>query len=261
MIDFHTHIFPDKIAEKTLSFLSSRCKTTPFTDGTAVGLMASQEEAGVDMSIALPVVTNPAQFESINRFASKFLEGNLISFGGIHPASPDYKEELHKLKAMGFKGIKLHPAYQETMFHDIRYKRILSYATELGFIITVHGGFDPGYPDCIYSTPQMSAEVIHDVKPEKLILAHMGGFHCWDEVEQYLVGKDVYLDTAVVFGEIEDEQFLRICRNHGTDKILFATDSPWSDQKESAAYLNGLALSDEEKSRIFDENARNLLTL
>lgn len=261
MIDFHTHIFPDKIAGKTLEFLSARCKTIPFTDGTAEDLRKSARQAGMDLSVALPVVTNPAQFQSINRFASQFLEGEILSFGGIHPDSADYKAELKELKAMGFRGIKLHPAYQETMFNDIRYKRIISAATELGFIISVHGGFDPGYPDCIYATPQMSAEVIDEVRPEKLILAHMGGFLCWDEVERYLVGKDVYLDTAVVFGQIDDAQFVRICREHGVDKILFATDSPWSGQKESAEYLNSLPLSEEEKRKILDENARKLLTL
>lgn len=261
MIDFHTHIFPDKIAGKTLEFLSSRCKTIPFTDGTAAGLKRSAEAGGMDISIALPVVTNPAQFQSINRFASRFLDGSILSFGGIHPESADYKAELAELKRMGFKGIKLHPAYQETMFNDIRYKRIVSYASELGFIITVHGGYDPGYPDCVYCTPQMAAEVIDEVHPGKMVIAHMGGYKCWDDVERFLVGKEVYLDTAVVFGVIDDMQFVRIAREHGTDKILFATDSPWSGQAESAAYLKGLPLSEDEKKKILDENGRNLLTL
>ena len=69
MIDFHTHMFPEKIAAKTLRFLSERCKTVPFTDGTPGGLAASAEEAGLECSVVLPVVTNPEQFDSINRFA------------------------------------------------------------------------------------------------------------------------------------------------------------------------------------------------
>ena len=89
MIDFHTHIFPDKIAGKTLEFLSGRCKTVPFTDGTAEGLRASGEKACIDISVALPVVTKPSQFDSINRFAARFLEGGVISFGGLHPDSAD----------------------------------------------------------------------------------------------------------------------------------------------------------------------------
>lgn len=261
MIDFHTHMFPDKIAVKTLDFLSGRCKTSPFTNGTSKGLAQSTEDAGLELSIALPVVTNPAQFESINRFAQQHREGKILSFGGIHPENENYKEKLLDLKNRGFLGIKLHPDYQETFFNDIRYKRIISFASELGLIVSVHAGFDPGYPDCVHCTPSMAREVIDEVKPLKLVLAHMGGFMRWDEVEQELVGQDVWFDTAVVFGKITDEQFLRICRQHGTDRILFATDSPWSGQKESVDYFRKMDLTEEEKQQIFTENAKNLLTL
>lgn len=261
MIDFHTHIFPEKIAKPTLDFLESRCKTTPFTNGMADGLSKSTKEAGIDLSIALPVVTKPSQFESINRFAKGLEQDNLLSFGGIHPDSEDYKSELKAIKDWGFKGIKLHPDYQGVFIDDIRYERIISYASELGLIISIHAGFDPGYPDCVHCTPLKASKMIADVKPENLILAHMGGFKRWDETEEYLVGKDIYLDTAVVFGYISEEQFIRICRNHGTEKILFATDSPWSGQKESVEALKAMNLTEDEKEQIFDRNARKLLTL
>ncbi len=261
MIDFHTHMFPEKIAAKTLRFLSERCKTVPFTDGTPGGLAASAEEAGLECSVVLPVVTNPEQFDSINRFAGQHQEGRILSFGGIHPENEDYKKKLLYLKDHGFLGIKLHPDYQDTFFNDIRYKRIISYASELDMIVSVHAGFDPGYPDCVHCTPDMAAEVLDDVRPPKLVLAHMGGFLRWDEVEQKLVGKNVWFDTAVVFGQIPDEQFLRICRNHGTDRILFATDSPWSGQKESLSYFLKMDLTEAEKAQILAENAKKLLTL
>ena len=71
------------------------------------------------------------------------------------------------------KGIKLHPDYQDTYFNDIRYKRIISYATDLGLIISVHAGQDPKCPDNIHCTPAMAEEVLNEVEPEKLVLAHM----------------------------------------------------------------------------------------
>lgn len=259
MIDFHTHIFPEKIAEKTLKFLASRCHIDPYTDGTAPGLSASTKEAGLEMSVILPVVTKPSQFQSINRFAMQFQEGSLLSFGGIHPDNEDYKEKLKELKHMEFKGIKLHPDYQETFIDDIRYKRIISYASELDLIVSVHAGFDPGYPDCIHCPPQKALDVIRDVQPQKLVLAHMGGFMMWDEVEAYLTGENIWMDTAAVFGHIPEEQFVRIVRAHGADRILFATDSPWGGQKEFAEYFRNLPLSDEEKEAIARENARKLL--
>lgn len=262
MIDFHTHIFPDKIVEGTLQFLSERCQTKPFTNGTASGLKESAKEAGLSLSVALPVVTKPSQFESVNRFASQFrADDGILSFGGIHPDGVDYKRELLQLKEMGFQGVKLHPDYQDTFFNDIKYKRIISFASELDLIVSVHAGFDPGYPNLVHCTPKMAREVIDEVKPAKLVLAHMGGFLRWDEVEEELVGRDVWFDTAVVFGRISDGQFIRICRNHGVDKILFATDSPWSGQKESVTYFSGMDLTEEEKRLILTENAKKLLTL
>ena len=261
MIDFHTHIFPDKIAGKTLQLLQSKSMMTPYTGGTEADLLASMEEAELELSVILPVVTKPSQFESINRFAMQFRDGKLLSFGGIHPDSGNYKEELRYLKNEGFVGIKLHPDYQGTFIDDIRYQRIISYASELGLIISVHAGFDPGYPECVHCTPKRARKVIEELQPPKMVLAHMGGFNRWDAVEQELVGLDVWFDTAVVFKYMDDKQFIRICRNHGTDKILFATDSPWLGQKEAVQYIKKMDMTEEEKRLIFSENAKKLLTL
>lgn len=261
MIDFHTHIFPEKIAGKTISFLAEISHTDPFLKADEADLRRSVKEAGLEASVILPVVTKPSQFESINQFASHFTEGELISFGGIHPGNENYKECLKTIKGYGLKGIKLHPDYQQTDFNDIRYKRIVDYASELGLIISVHAGVDIGYPDPVHCTPKMSREVIDEVKPEKLVLAHMGGNNMWEEVEELLVGQNVMFDTAFCFGNIPDEQFLSIVKNHGADKILFATDSPWAPQSEYARYLNDLPMSEQEKNLIGSENAKKLLKL
>jgi hypothetical protein len=262
MIDFHTHIFPDKIAGKTIPYLAEVSNTKAFTNGTRDDLLRSTLEAGIDFSVILPVVTKPSQFRSINTFASEIDDPHLISFGGIHPATEDYKTELHEIKALGLKGIKLHPDYQNTYFNDIRYKRIVTLATELGLYISVHAGIDVGYPDPVHCTPQMALEVLKETETDHLILAHMGGYGLWDDVERYLVGQNVYLDTAYTLEarHMDPEQMIRIIRNHGSEKILFATDSPWGGQKEFVEYMNGLPLTEEEKENIFDKNARKLLT-
>ncbi|MCA5964652.1 hypothetical protein LC724_36370 [Blautia sp. RD014234] len=69
IIDFHTHIFPDKIAGATIEKLSKASDSPAYTDGTKDGLKRSMEESGVDISVVLPVVTKPQQFSSINRYA------------------------------------------------------------------------------------------------------------------------------------------------------------------------------------------------
>lgn len=259
IIDFHTHMFPDKIAKGTIDFLAGVCQMEAYTDGTYEGLKKATLDAGVDLSIALPIVTNPRQFRSINEFAARYQEKPVISFGSIHPESGDYKGELRQIKELGLKGIKLHPDYQEVYFNDIRYKRIVSFASELGLIISVHAGMDPKSPDDIHCTPAMAAEVIDEVAPPKLVLAHLGGYQRWEEAEQYLAGKQVYLDTGVSLDKMPEEQILHIVRNHGTDKILFATDLPWSSQKTFIKIINEIALTEDEREKIFYKNACKLL--
>lgn len=261
IIDFHTHMFPDKIAKGTLQFLEGACKTKPCTDGTYQGLLASTQNAGVDISIVLPVVTKPSQFHSVNEFAAQYQEGQIISFGGIHPETGDYKAQLCQLKDMGFKGIKLHPDYQDLYFDDIRYKRIISYASELELIVSVHAGVDPKCPQDVHCTPKMAEEVIDQVQPTRLVLAHFGGNQMWDDVENRLIGKDVYLDTAVVLDTMDEGQFVRMVRNHGADKVLFATDSPWRGQTEFVERLREIPLTEEEREQIFSGTAKKLLKM
>ena len=259
IIDFHAHMFPDKIAENTIRFLAENV-IPPHTNGTSEGLLASSSrEAGIDISVVLPVVTNPSQFASVTKFAEKFQEGELLSFAGVHPASCPCKRGVNQIKNLGFKGIKLHPDYQDTYFNDIRYKRIVEKASELDLIVTVHAGVDPKCPDDVHCTPKMAEEMLDEVQPTKLVLAHFGGNEMWEEVEERLIGRNVYLDTAVVLDTMKEEQFLRMVRKHDADKVLFATDSPWRGQKEFVQKMHEIALTEEEREQIFSGTARELL--
>lgn len=267
IIDFHTHIFPDKIAERTIEKLENLANIKAFTDGTEKSLLESMEKAGVDVSVILPVLTRPEQFNTVNEFAARLNEKyaakkkRLLSFGGIHPKTLDYKRELRIIKDLGLKGIKLHPDYQAMAFDDISYMRILDYASELGLISVVHAGVDVGYPDDVHCTPKMVLKVLESVAPDKMVLAHYGGFKRWDEVEELLAGKNVYFDNSFIYGYIEDEKFLAILKKHGADKVVFGTDSPWSGQKESIEKLNSLPISKEDKEKILGGNAKALLQL
>ena len=155
IIDFHTHIFPDKIAEKTIALLAEKGNIRPYGDGRADTLKRSMKKAGVDLSILQPVITRPEQFDSIFRFALGINEekDGLYSFGGIHPASEHYKEELNQIAEAGFKGIKLHPDYQGMFADDIRMIRVTDYALEKGLLVLFHAGYDVGYPQKVHASP------------------------------------------------------------------------------------------------------------
>ncbi len=280
IIDFHTHTFPEKIAERALDQLSKDSGTKPFTGGTVQELQASMQEAGVDLSVVLPVVTNPAKVAHINVTAAKqnitVDETGILSFAGIHPEADNYRILLTVAKRLGFRGIKLHPDYYRIAFNDIRTKRIVDFASELDLIVVTHAGTDIGLYPPVYCTVDMVADVIADVHPTKLVAAHMGGWNNWEEVPERLAGRDVRIDTAFSIGEIawltpdsakygfrqlSDEKFVELVHAMGADRVLFATDSPWAEQKDYVNRISNLPFTEEEKRMIFAENAKRLLGL
>ena len=267
ILDFHTHIFPDAIAERSLIGLEGVCHIKPSTDGKQLGLISSMDQAGVEKSVVLPVVTKPSQFESVNRFAVQVNETHgdrLISFGGIHPDGGDYRAELKQIRDMGLLGIKLHPDYQHVMIDDIRNMRIIDYANELGLIVVTHAGVDVGYPEPVHCSPEATRRMLDQVRPEKMVLAHMGGWKMWDQVLEYLVGQNVYLDTAFCLdrsreGKISQEKWQQILDGHDHSKILFASDSPWSDVRGDIAGLMELVPDEKVREDIFWNNGQKLL--
>lgn len=281
IIDFHTHTFPDNIAGQVIHKLSLDSCTLPFSDGTLNGLLHSMQTAGVNYSVTLPVMTNTAQVEKINSSIitnkdALFAQG-IVAFGGLHPDFEKYKEELKKLHDAGIKGIKLHPAYQNVDLDDIRMLRIIDAASELGLIVLIHAGMDIGIYDHNYSSVSHILKVIDEIHPTKFVLAHMGNWGCWEEVESDLAGAPVYMDTAFAIGAITPapyakkapllsenltkDAFVRIVKKHGADKILFATDSPWEDQADYIRRIQEMPLTPEAKANILGLNAAKLLQL
>ncbi len=265
IIDFHTHIFPDKIAKQTIDLLSKKGGIPPFSDGSVDGLLRAMDEADTDLSVTLPVLTNPNSFESVNRFAAQVNERfenqskRLISFGAIHPACEDIDGKMKWLKEHGFLGVKIHPDYQDTFINDDGYVRILECAKEYDLIVVTHAGFDAAYPDTVHCPPALVRGLIRKVRHSKFVLAHCGGYEMWDEVLELLCGEDVYFDTAYVLRFIGEETFKKFLDRHGEDRILFGTDSPWSDMKRDVAILKSFSLGENTEEKLFERNAKKLL--
>lgn len=268
IIDFHTHIFPEKIAAATLEKLRGFSGIEPDTEGTEQSLRESMHKNGIDVSVVLPVVTAPKQFDSINRFALEINgKDGLVSFGGIHPDCDDLASKLHLIKEAKLCGVKIHPDYQGTDIDDDRYAEILDACVREDLYLITHAGFDCVSPQKIHCTPDGVKRLLFKVygesvpKKRHLILAHCGGNRLWDEVETKLCGAPVYFDLACMIRKIEPERLLRIIRSHGAENILFASDSPWSSPSLDLEALLGLGLDEDELSLILWRNAANMLKI
>lgn len=264
VIDFHTHTFPDKIAAQTIKLLSEKGNTKPYREGTLSALKESMKKSGIDYSVVLPVATSPKQVESINRLSFEENGKDGVFFAGaIHPDCENVEEILDSVKAHGLFGIKIHPDYQGAYFDDERYIHIMREAAKRDLITVTHAGIDIGYPDDVHCTPQTVLNVLEKLSgliDSKLVLAHMGGCDLPGEVLEKLCGKPVYFDTSYVLDRYP-EKCREIIRKHGFDKILFATDSPWSDQKVFIEILEDSGFAKEEKDMMLYGNAEKLLNM
>ena len=247
IVDFHTHAFNDALAEKAIGKLEKTSGLPRQSDGTVSDLQKKMREQGVDTAVVLNIATTAHSMHKVNDFAAQInaLPG-IVAFGSLHPDAEDWREEIARVKEMGLKGIKLHPHYQGFFVDEERMFPL----------------YDPVSPDVNYCTPK-AARAAHEAVPGmKMILAHMGEIKEPGETEEYLIGTDILLDTALCArGNIPEEQLTRMIRRHGAEKVLLGSDFPWHRSEEEIALIRSLPLTEEEKAMILGGNAQRLLGL
>ena len=260
LIDFHTHCFPDKIAARAiekLSYVSGGLK--PHTDGTVEGLRARMADEGVSKAVVLNIATNAHQQASVNDFAAAINnQEDIFAFGSIFPDAPDALDELHRIKDMGLKGVKLHPDYQGFFVDDEKMIPIYKTISQLGLITVFHAGLDYGFPPPYHATPDRMCRILKYFDTP-VIAAHWGGVNCAEGVIEHLCGTEVYFDTSFGYSMMPKYYAEKILEKHGIDKMLFGTDTPWHTANMEMRLLDSLGISDSDMEKITHKNAQTLL--
>lgn len=269
LIDFHTHLFPDKIAARAIEKLKEGIFRTqgahllpPQTDGTLRGLLASMDKFSVDLSVVMPIATSPTQHTTINTFAKDITDKKrIVSFGSVHPRQEDWEEALEHIAELNLPGIKMHPEFQEFYVDEPIIFDIVKKCAELNLLVLFHSGADMGYHPPVHCTPEKLRKVLDKTGCTNIIAAHFGAFMMWDDVDKYLVGTSVMMDTSMTSGYLDKDMCADMIKRHGADKILFGSDSPWQSPGQSLDFLLSLNLSNEENELIMYKNAERLLSL
>jgi predicted TIM-barrel fold metal-dependent hydrolase len=232
---------------------------TPVHDGTVAGLLKNMDEWGIDVSVIHPVITKASQVRKTNEWIKSVCSGRIVGFGGIYPHSDSFKEDIDYVAELGLKGLKFHAEYQNFIVDDVKMLKIYDYALSKGLILLHHAGYDPAYPPPFKSTPQQFAKIGRELRGGVIIAAHLGGHAQWSDVEEHLAGSSIYLDTSMGFEYFSQEQFLRIVKKHTPGKILFGSDSPWSNAKTEIEHIKRLPLAENDISAILGGNAKKVL--
>lgn len=262
LIDFHTHCFPEKIAEKAVEKLSfASGGLIPYTNGTVTGLKESMAKNSVDISVVLSIATNATQQKNVNDFAAQLnCDSKLVAFGSVFPDAPDALDELRRIKELGLKGVKLHPDYQGFNVDDPKMKPIYKEISRIGLITVFHAGFDYGFAPPYGATPEKLLKALSWFK-SPVIAAHWGGINCNEGVLDLLCGRDIYFDTSFGYSMLPRYYAQKIIEKHGTDKILFGTDTPWHTPEMEQRLLDNLGLSKTDADKITHLNAKKLLDI
>jgi predicted TIM-barrel fold metal-dependent hydrolase len=264
IIDFHTHIFPDKIAGAVLDNTFKALGLPAIAPGTEQGLRDHMRKSGVDLAIVLAVSPDARLVQKTNDWISSLCDDQVQFFGTIHPDLEDWAGELKRLKERGVKGIKFNSLLQGIRPDDPKLFPIYEWMGQEGMIALFHAGGsyqDRHSPGNILATPERIAKVLDLFPNLKVIAAHFGGNHVLDQMKTHLLGRNLYLDTSYppdVFS-LDPGEVLGIIRGHGAGRVLFGTDFPWESAERGIRYLLNLGLTDQEKEGILGENARKLL--
>ena len=260
IIDIHTHIYPERTAARTLDAVQDRAGIRAYTDGTLAGLRSSMHEAGIDVAVVSSIATQPKQVGTMNQWLREICRPPVHRFAAMHPDLPVTSDLVDTVKAQGFKGFKMHPDYQGFFVDERRLFPFYEAAEAEGMPILFHTGVDLGLPETVHATPQRLALVLQEFPCLRIIAAHLGGQDMYTETEQYLLGKDIYLDTSFVLQKIPLAIVQQIFSKHPDDRLLFGSDSPWTEQKEELDFLLALSfLTDDAKDKILGTNAARLL--
>lgn len=260
LIDFHVHVFPDKLAAGAVASLAAKAHFTPYTDGTLADTKKFMRAQGVDRFVALNIAVSPRTERHVNDFAISLLrEEGIIPFGSVHPYSENALSELDRLAAAGIKGVKFHNEYQDVFVDDPKAIGIYKACAERGLVMLFHGGADRGFAPPVKTAPDRMRRAADKIPDGKFVVAHLGGQDMIAESVKYLADSNVMIDvsfSAKTADLIEAEDCIRA---FGVSRVLFGTDCPWDTPEDTLAFLSRMKFTEREKEMIFHENAERLI--
>ena len=259
IIDFHTHAFPDALAERAMAQLTDNSGVTAYLDGKVSSLLRSMDEVGIDQSVLCSIATRFEHFGPIMKWSKANASDRLIPFPSVHPRDPAALERLKIVREEGFVGVKLHPQYQEFTVDEAALDPFYARVVELGLIVLVHCGFDPAFPRDRIASGDRVAAVYRRHPGIKFIAAHLGAWDDWDLVREHLLGQPVYMDTSMSIDMMSPAEAEHFLTHHPAEYILFGSDSPWGNPTEPLERLASLNIDESLKEQIRYENARRLL--
>ena len=259
LFDFHTHVYPDAIAERAVAALNKFYDFTCDCNGTYGELERTSNEAGVKGFLLLGTATNAHQVEKVNDFVAECMKNgrehgfDAHGFAAIHQDMTDFDAELERVQALGISGIKMHPDIQRVDIDDERLMPLYKSCEARGMPVYLHIG--DNREEYRYSEIQRLDKIINACPELIIVAAHFGGYSAWEYSTAFAGNKNVYYDTSSALVYKEPEVFERLIEKLGHKQIMFGTDYPCTDARRDLERFLRLDLDESVREDILYNNA------
>jgi predicted TIM-barrel fold metal-dependent hydrolase len=287
VIDFHSHIYPEKIASKAVVSTEAFYTIPAQGRGTPEDLAAAGKKGGIDRFVVFSAAAVPAQVVSINSYIASVCTGQVMAgggntgqeqtgvnkadrdkadrntvaasslftgFGTLHPDMENPGREIERIKSLGLRGVKFHPDMQKFNIDDERMMNI--YALLEGNLPVIFHTGDYRYS---YSHPARLAPVLDAFPRLTVIAAHFGGWSLFDLALEYFRERRCYFDLSSSIPYLGHRRAEELIRIYGAERMLFGSDYPIWNPGECLKEFLELKLSSAEQERILSGTALEIL--
>jgi predicted TIM-barrel fold metal-dependent hydrolase len=276
IIDFHTHVFPPEVKKNRSKYIErDPCFAILYSDpkakiATADELIASMNEAGIDISVILNigwtthelcVETNDYIIDAVSRYPQR-----LVGFCAVQPQSPKAAiDEIERCARAGIRGVgEMRPDIQ---LFDLSDEMVMDPLVEalkehqLALLLHTSEPIGHDYPGKGLVTPEVLYPFITSYPELTIICAHWGGglpfYALMPEVKKALC--NVYFDSAASPFLYAPQVYNQVIQLVGTERVLFGSDYPLLKPRRLLDELDTLGLAQETRDLVLAGNARRLL--
>ena len=259
IIDFHAHIYPDKIAEKAVLSIGDFYNLKMKGKGTSEALLSAGEKAGITKYVVHSVAVTEKTVEAINKFIISECQTHkeFIGFMTMHNNYENKIDETEKSLKAGLKGVKIHPDTQKFNMDDENMFELYDYLQQYQIPLLIHCG-DYRYD---YSHPRRLKNILHKFPKLLAIGAHFGGWSVFDLALEYLKDENCYMDLSSSIAMLGVKRGKELIRKYGAERILFGSDFPmWNPELELKTFKS-MELTEKENKLILCDNAKTILKI
>lgn len=259
IIDSHAHIYPEAISQRAVENVGAFYQMNMKGSGTAENLIDMGKQAGITSFVVCSPALTANRVESINTFIHNVCKDTpeLIGYGTLHADYENPEAEIARIKALGLRGVKIHPDSQQFNLDDPRMMRIYGMLESAGLPVLFHTG-DYRY-DC--SHPRRLVHVLHTFPKLTCIAAHFGGWSVFDLALEYLLDENCYLDMSSAFAFLGMQRAKELISLYTPRRMLFGSDFPMWDPREELEKFFSMGFSDQENEAMLSGNISEILQL